>query len=72
MLSFHQLRPAQIIYKKAAVASQPYRSEDHRWVPMDAESTAVFKYRGARSADLTLPKDIRWQEEAKQELVARW
>src|ERR671937_243525 len=29
-------------------------------------------YRTLRAADITIPKDVRWQEAAKEKLVARW
>ena len=29
-------------------------------------------YRGIRPADLTIPKNVRWQEAAKDKLLARW
>jgi len=37
--------------------------------PPGADSSA---YRGIRSADIMVPKDRRWQDAAKEKLLARW
>jgi hypothetical protein len=29
-------------------------------------------YRNLRATDVTIPKDVRWQEAAKDKLIARW
>jgi hypothetical protein len=29
-------------------------------------------YRTLRAADVTIPKDVRWQDAAKDKLLARW
>ena len=37
--------------------------------PPGADSKA---YRNLRAADVTIPKDVRWQDAAKEKLVSRW
>jgi phenylpropionate dioxygenase-like ring-hydroxylating dioxygenase large terminal subunit len=39
---------------------------------IDPPGSDSKSYRGIRPADLTVPKDVRWQDAAKDKLVARW
>jgi phthalate 4,5-dioxygenase len=39
---------------------------------VDPPGSDSKSYRGVRPADLTIPKDVRWQDAAKDKLVARW
>jgi phenylpropionate dioxygenase-like ring-hydroxylating dioxygenase large terminal subunit len=39
---------------------------------MDPPGSDSKTYRAIRPADLTIPRDVRWQEAAKDKLLARW
>jgi phthalate 4,5-dioxygenase oxygenase subunit len=39
---------------------------------IDPPGSDSKSYRSVRPTDLTIPKDVRWQEAAKDKLVARW
>jgi len=39
---------------------------------IDPPGSDAKTYRGIRPADLTIPKNVRWQEAAKDKLLARW
>ena len=39
---------------------------------IDPSGSDSKSYRSLRPADLTIPKDVRWQDAAKDKLVARW